>query len=301
MSLELRHLQQFIALAEELHFTRAADRMHVTQPTLTSQIKHLEGELGLTLFERSTRSVALTLAGERLLVKARAVTAAFDEVFATAASMRQGTSGRLTLGLPTRLRSAMRYEIGQLLAREAPAITLDFAIENNVRLMERVVNGDLDAAICFGPIVGEGLRTRLLTNDHAVVVMLATHPLAGRRTVSLHELVDDTLIIPSERFVTVNAHIENWFLGAGLQRKVAPVHWDYDETHAAVIQGLGVEISPSLLTNRAASTAIAVVQVEETDIMDAPVFIATRAENADPAVATLIETVALYFRRSVRR
>src|ERR1700693_984392 len=97
--MELRHLRYFIAVAEELSFRRAAERLHLAQPPLSSQIKSLEGELGLRLFDRSTRSVKLTAAGKVFLEEARAVVLAAEHATQTVRKAHQGLIGPLRIGL----------------------------------------------------------------------------------------------------------------------------------------------------------------------------------------------------------
>ncbi len=150
MNLTLKQLTYFIALVEEAGFGRAADRMHVTQPALSMQIKELETTLGLTLVERLPRGIRLTRAGREVLERARRIVAETRELEATA--RRQGLSGRLNLGMiPTvapyllpRVLMSLREIAGDLRVREAQTDTLLVALDA----------GQLDAVVIAGPSAG---------------------------------------------------------------------------------------------------------------------------------------------------
>ncbi len=96
--MELRRIQYFVAVAEEAHFGRAAQRLRMAQPPLSQQIRALEAEMGVTLFHRTTRKVELTPAGERFLVRARAILAEVDDAVAEAAQVADGMLGRIAIG-----------------------------------------------------------------------------------------------------------------------------------------------------------------------------------------------------------
>lgn len=186
--MELRALRYFVTVAEELHFGRAAERLHVVQPAVSRQIARFERELGTTLLDRSPRHVRLTPAGERVLGAARDALAAADRVRAVAG--QPGTTLRIGTapGLAMRLERAI-----EVLARDRPGLeTILLDLPPAARL-DAVREGRLDVALVRGACAVAGLTvlTRWAEPLHAVIA--DNHPLAGRETVTLPELVGGPL------------------------------------------------------------------------------------------------------------
>src|SRR3954453_17123793 len=152
--MELRHLRYFVAIAEERSFTRAAERLWIAQPGLSTQIRRLESELGVQLFQRHTRGVALTAWGELFLERARTALAAADAARATAHDLEQGLVGSVRLGIVTGAgwfgTSALLGQFG----RERPAVELTVVESFAGTLLRDLRDGRLDAIIApseFGP------------------------------------------------------------------------------------------------------------------------------------------------------
>ena len=179
--MELRQLQYFVAVAEELHFGRAAERLHIVQPAVSQQLLRLERELGVRLVDRSTRRVTLTLEGERFLPEARAVLAAVARAREAVApgTLRLGTSTGLGGRLPRLLADFERQtgHRGVELVRVAAAARL-----------RRVADGTLDAALVRGVTEHPGLRLEPVWTDAIVVALPAAHPLAAARPLTLAQL-----------------------------------------------------------------------------------------------------------------
>src|SRR5687768_6072238 len=142
-----RLLQSFVVLAETLHFGHAAQRLHLTQPTLSQQIRRLERQLGVTLLERSSRRVALSEAGAAVLEHARAAVAAAAAVDATAAEQRDGRRGALRLGFSP----GVHYLAQQLLAELGPGVQVSARQDNTGVLADLVARGELEVALGFCP------------------------------------------------------------------------------------------------------------------------------------------------------
>ncbi|MEV6877523.1 LysR family transcriptional regulator [Amycolatopsis sp. NPDC051128] len=184
--MELRQLRYFLAVAEELHFGRAAERLHIVQPAVSQQVRRLERELGVSLFGRTTRSVSLTEAGQRFLPHARAVLAAADraadsvtEFRAPAASVRLGTSEGLGDRLDRLLRSFTRL---------LPEAQLELVHAPTAQRLQRVRDGSLDATIVRGRWPSSGLDLTPLWTDEVLVALPAAHPLASAEVVSFADL-----------------------------------------------------------------------------------------------------------------
>jgi DNA-binding transcriptional LysR family regulator len=197
MNLDPRLLRAFVVLADTLHFGRAAARLHVTQPTLSQQIRRLEAQLGVTLLERTSRSVALSETGRALLGHARAAVTAAGQVEALAAEYAGGTRGTLLLGF-----SPGTHELAQrLLARLAkalPDVRVVARQDNTGVLAGLVARGELELALGFCPQPTDGVVAEPLADERAVLAVRDDHPLARRRTVSLAELERCTFALVDE-------------------------------------------------------------------------------------------------------
>jgi DNA-binding transcriptional LysR family regulator len=197
-SVELRHLAVFVAVAEELHFARAAARLHMAQSPLSRQVRLLERDLGVTLFERSTRAVRLTAAGESLLEPARRVLAEAAVARRAVRAAGLGEIGRVTVGFA----GASSYDVLPRLTRavtsELPGIELVLRGQTySAEALARVADGTLDLGFVALP-VQEGISARVVRIERLVVALPDTHPLARRDRVDLVDLA-------GERFVTFPA------------------------------------------------------------------------------------------------
>ena len=195
--MELRQLRYFVAVAEELHFGRAAERTHVAQPALSKQVRNLERELGVELLDRSERRVKLTDAGSVFLEKAYSVLEGAEEAEAAAVRAARGEVGRLSVGfsgyalygvLPEALRAfRSRFPGVELSAQEGCAETL----------AEGLMGGRFDVGLLHPPVeegVGGALELETVTTEPLIAALPEDHPLAGEAEIPLNALADDTLV-----------------------------------------------------------------------------------------------------------
>jgi DNA-binding transcriptional LysR family regulator len=192
--MEIRHLRYFLAVAEELHFGRAARRLHMSQPPLSKRISDLERELDVRLFDRSNRHVALTAAGHRLLPEARKAVAAFD---AAAASVRGTTAGRR----PSRIRVAFPPDTSrEVLVDLAAALRsvdaeADLAETTTAEQHAQLLTGDIDVGVLRHPYDPRNLRSSPELFQVVGVVTAADHPLADHARLQLADLNGYTLVL----------------------------------------------------------------------------------------------------------
>jgi len=190
--MELRALRYFVTVAEELHFGRAAERLHIAQPAVSQQVARLERELGTRLLDRSPRNVRLTDAGHRVLTAARDAIAAADRVHAaarqTTARVRIGTAP----GLTGRLERAVDALRGLNPAFEA--VLADLTVGGRLAALRR---GELDLALVRGPVAAPGLRVLPAWSEPLHAVVSVRHPAADRADVTLGELADRPLRLPA--------------------------------------------------------------------------------------------------------
>ncbi|POX36299.1 LysR family transcriptional regulator [Streptomyces sp. Ru73] len=196
--MELRHLTGFVAVAEELHFGRAAERLHIAQSPLSQQIRMLERDLGATLFDRTTRSVRLTAAGQALLGPARSLLADASAARRTVQAVSLGEAGRVTVGYAGAGGCAALPPLARAVAAEFPGIEL--SLQGQVysgEALDRITDGTLDLGFVALP-VRRGVLSRVVRLERLTVALPDSHPLAGREAVGVAELAQ-------ERFVTYPA------------------------------------------------------------------------------------------------
>ena len=197
--MELRQLEAFVAVATELHFGRAAERLHVSAPTLSELIRRLERELGTPLFTRTTRRVALTSAGEELLARAKLI---LDEVAAAAAAVRRiagGDAGTVRLGITPPGAPGLGPHLIRRFAAQAPQVTVDVQRMWLPTTTEALVSGRIDVAITCGLIPApEGVANEVFCAEPLLVGLRPDHRLAGQDTVALPDLAHDVLGMPPE-------------------------------------------------------------------------------------------------------
>ena len=197
--MELRRLRYFVAVAEELHFLRAAQRLHIEQSPLSRAIKELEADLGVRLFERTTRSTRLTPAGEVFLEEARQVLAAFAQARASARDAAKGQKGRLRIAFSegvahTRLSDLLaRYRVD---AHEVELKIMQMPFDEQVQALHA---GSLDAGFSFAPLKRNGIQANALWVDPLAAVLPAQHPLAAKGQIKLDEIAGEPLVLCGER------------------------------------------------------------------------------------------------------
>src|SRR6478672_8808017 len=209
--MELRHLRYFVAIAEERSFTRAAERLWVAQPGLSTQIRRLEGELGIKLFERHTRGADLTTAGELFLERARAALAAADVAGATGRDLEAGLIGSLRVGIAGEARWGGARDLLQRFSRERPRVELTVLEAYGGTLWRDLRDERLDALVAPTGHASPDLRSLELGSEPWVVLIGTGHPLAGIGPVAVEDLAGEAIAITGHRD------------GAPLDRAVADV------------------------------------------------------------------------------
>jgi DNA-binding transcriptional LysR family regulator len=192
---EVRQLRYFVAVAEELHFGRAAERLHVAQPAVSQQVGRLERELGVRLLARTSRRVALTGDGRRLLDEARAALSAVDRVRAVAADLVAGRAAVLRVGTTPGVGPRLSRAAAKLRA-EVPDLTLTLVDGTLAAHVAALRAGELDIALVRGTVAARDLEARVVWRDPLQVMLPAAHPAAAGPTVPVTALADLTLRLP---------------------------------------------------------------------------------------------------------
>lgn len=192
--MDIRHLNYFLVLAEELHFGRAAERLHISQPPLSRMIKQIESDLGVMLFERTKRRVILTSAGVGFLQDAKQMVLQMETVKKRLAIHGRGETGTLKIGY---VGAVMHTALPMLLsafAKEFPQIHLQFEEQNNNDLLYGLNNGTLDVAFVRTWFHPENLEEKLILSEPFVAVVPANHLLARKKLISVKDLKKEIFI-----------------------------------------------------------------------------------------------------------
>jgi DNA-binding transcriptional LysR family regulator len=195
MSIGLHHLRYFVAVAEEGNVSRAADRLRIAQPSLSSQIKYLEDHLGTELFRRHPRGVELTRAGALFLVEARKSIQAADAAVAAARTAARSEVGRLRIGFIIGTQVEATSRILRTFRQRYPGVELDLVEHTFADPSAGLNGGTVDVAFVMPPISHTGLSFEEIYHVPRVAVISEAHPLARRRTISVRELFDDRWIV----------------------------------------------------------------------------------------------------------
>jgi DNA-binding transcriptional LysR family regulator len=192
---ELRHLRYFRAVAEELHFGRAAERLHIAQPPLSQQIRQLERELEVSLFTRSTRRVELTAAGEAYLKRAVAVLDAVDDAGQQARRIAKGVEGHLTIGCVGSATYSALPRLVRALRDELPHVEISIRGEMLAPAqLDALRAGDVDIALLRPPVDDPAIRVEVLRRDRLIAALPAEHPLAQRDLLRVGDLRGEDFI-----------------------------------------------------------------------------------------------------------
>ncbi len=195
MTPELRQLRYFLAVAEELNFTRAAERLHMAQPPLSAAIRQLEAQLGVALLHRTTRQVELTAAGRLLLQEGGELLAQAERLFAAVRDVERAPVGRLHVGVSPAARFGVVPALLAACASRVPGVMLYPREDTTGALVHELRAGRLDLAVAFCPPVTDDMEHERLHDEPAVVHLPAEHPLAGRASVALSELREETFVV----------------------------------------------------------------------------------------------------------
>ena len=194
MSIDLRHLRCFVAVAEDLHFRRAAERIGIAQPALSRTIFNLERALGVTLFERSNRVVKITTAGTTFLSGCHNVLSSMDRTIENTQRVHQGRIGSLRIGYTDNAISGCVPDLLKSFQDQQPDIDLQLRHAVTAVQLRNLEAGDLDFGFVTGEINRSGFENHPVQSERFVCVVYEGHPLATRHSIRLEELAQEDII-----------------------------------------------------------------------------------------------------------
>jgi DNA-binding transcriptional LysR family regulator len=286
--LDLRLLRSFVAVAEELHFGRAALRLHLSQPALSVQVRKLEGSLGVELLTRTSRHVELTPAGEVLLVEARRLLIGAERAVDAARDAARGDRGRLVVGFVANAAGELTPLIlGEFQARH-PRVRVEVHQFDFADPVAGLGDGTADVAFVRPPLPPEdALQTDTLFVEPRVLVASSRHPLAGEASVSVEQLLDEPFVARR-----APAPWRDFWLGVehrhGHPARVGAEAATVDECFEAILARRGVAFTQISSQRFYARPGLAFVPVD--DIAPSAVAVAWRRDASSPLVLDFVAT-----------
>jgi DNA-binding transcriptional LysR family regulator len=242
--MELRHLRYFLALAEELNFTRAAQRVHISQPPFSMQISQLEQEIGVDLLVRTSRHVELTPAGRAFLHDARAILEQVDAAGSRARAIGTGSAGRIEIGL------ASSHFLGPLprmistYMQRYPEVSVVLHELKPTAQIEQLRNRRIDLSVSRTPINDAQLVSTLLWDDPMLVALPRGHALAGRRRLSLHDLRNERFVMLRLDSSAYAQHMVDCCVQAGFAPQIVQAVSEVPAVASLVAAGIGIGLIP---------------------------------------------------------
>ncbi|WLR47365.1 LysR family transcriptional regulator [Halobacillus litoralis] len=241
--MDIRHLQYFIEVARFQSFTKAAEHLFISQPTISKMIKNLEEDLGVELFERTRKKVILTDAGRLILMQAKTIDKAFENLNTQLNDLLGLKKGHIRVGLPPIMDAEQIINIIGGFHAKHPHITYQLVEDGAKRIEDNILQEELDVGITVLPTQEDKFDHFFLLSEELEVILPHAHPLAERKQIRLEELKDDSFILFSKDFV-LNDRITSSCKEAGFIPKVISESSQWDFIGKMIASNLGISILP---------------------------------------------------------
>lgn len=293
LTVELRHIRYFIAVAEYLNFRKAAQRLHIAQPPLSRQIRQLEETLGVDLFARDKRGVELTKAGHAFLEEARKLLVQAGHAVEAARQAQRGETGMVKVGIASGLGGVVSQVVFEFRKRW-PGIEVEcrdiFSNFQNDALRKH----EIDVGFLRPPLDHVALDCELLYDEEFVVIVPKQHRLAKRRSLRIHDIADEPLIIFDRSFSSgLYDKILGLYSRHGLTPRLIPTHVEAHEEAGAIMvaSGKAIFMGAGAIVNRTvAGIQLASVRLNEPEAK-IEVYAAWRKDDASPALHGFLDCV----------
>lgn len=289
--MDVRQVRAFLAVARDLHFGRAAEWLHLTQPHLSRTIRALEDEVGVPLFSRTTRRVELTPAGAALVVHAQAIVTAADEGRAAMAAAHEGRSGRVRIAFAGPSAHSAIGGLARAVREQHPLIDLEFLPGRyGPTAVAAVLAGECDLALVRFPEPPQGVRSRRVARDHCVVVLPLTHPLAERPTVRIEDFRGQAFVaFPESYGSAVRATLTSSCQAAGFLPRIVQTAPDSWTCMALVAAGVGLHLTTGSAVEHLPVDGVHVREVAD-PLPAISVFLIWRQDDEAPALHRVLRT-----------
>jgi DNA-binding transcriptional LysR family regulator len=302
-AMELRHVRYFLAVAEHLNFSKAAQQLHIAQPPLSRQIRQLEDELGVDLFVRTKHRVQLTKPGRVFLDEGRKLVMQAGHATEAARHAQKGESGIVRIGIA----SGLGGVVGKAVAdhcRRFPTINIECKDIFSSVQNETLHKGEVDVGFLRPPVDQVNLDCELLFEEEFVVILPKTHRLAKRKSLRLKEVADEPLIVFDRSFSSgLYDKILGLYSRQGLTPHFAVTHVEAHEEAGAIMVASGKAIfigAGAIVTRSVSGIELASVPLNETEAR-IEVYMAWRKDEESTAVRAFLDSVRRVFRHRISR
>ncbi|MBH0119675.1 LysR family transcriptional regulator [Rhodococcus sp. NPDC003382] len=290
--MEISQLQAFLAVAEELHFGRAAEKLHRAQPPLSRTIKQLERELDTELFSRSTRAVKLTASGEALVGPARDVLDALRRAEAAVRAADDGDVGLVRIAFAGASTHQLVARLARVVRSQRPGIQLELSSQNFAQpAMKKLVSGETDIALGRWDIVPAEVAVRVVMQDSLVVALPDTHPLAGEQRLSIARFAAEGFVsLPPHEGAVLPDRLRRLARAGGFVPDVVQVAPDTQTALALVSAEVGCHLTLASVAANVNDPHVVFVPLDEST-PDVDLRVAWRRDDPNPASKAVLRIV----------
>lgn len=286
--MELRQLRYFIAVAEELQFTRAAARLHIAQPPLSQQIRLLEAELGTSLLSRTTRHVELTPAGHAFLEEARKTVAQAEQALQVARTVGGTVSGHLVLGFVDSSLYAYLPHLLRSYRRSRPSVQVSLREMTSEQQISALQRGDIQVGVVRRGPIGPQLKMEEIGRERVIIALPMDHPLSARPALTVSDLRELPFVLPDRSAARgLHDHLVGMMRDAGFTPRIAEVASEGHTIIGLVAAGVGVAIVPETLGAVSGDTVAFRPIARSADWLG--MYVAWRRGERSPTVASFLD------------
>jgi len=293
--MDIKHVEAFLVLADELHFGNAAKQLNIAQPVLSQLIKSFEAELNVDLFVRTTRSVALTPAGEAMLAPASVVKDKVDEMRRVAAAAQEGRIGRVHVGIAGGTGYALVFQLAKITAKDAHEVVIDIHPQTFYnQAVEQLRSGDLDLAIVTANDIPQDLESVLVKEDRLLVAVSDLHPFARRDSVRVEDLRNERIVAFPEK---IGSHLRELLTKLCGEAGFTPnIVQDVSDPYS-LLTVVGANVGVALMGESTEGLQFHGVKYIPLDGVDdvMPVYLAWRSAAMSPSLKLVLNLAASHF------
>ena len=291
--MDVGQLRSFLAVAEELHFGRAAERRHNAQPPLSRTIKQLERELRTSLFDRNTRTVRLTASGQALVGPAREVIDALRRAELAVRSADEGEVGLVRIAFAGVSTYRLVARLARAVRSRRPGIELELSSQNFAQpVMKKVIQGETDLALGRWDVVPADVSSEVVMPDSLVLALPDTHPLAEAQRVASAELVDQTFVsLPPYEGAVLPDRLRRLAHANGFVANVVQVAPDTQTALALVSAEVGCHVTLASVARNVSDPHVVFVPLDETGLdagLSVDLRVAWRTNDTNPALRAVL-------------
>jgi len=290
--MDIEQLRSFLAVADELHFGRAAERLHVAQPPLSRTIKQLERELGTRLFDRNTRSVRLTSSGQALMDPAQEVLDALRRAETAVRSADHGEVGTVRIAFAGVSTHRLVARLARVVRSQRPGIQLELSSQNFAQpAMKRLLAGETDLALGRWDVVPAEISAQVVMPDSLVLAVPDTHPLAGARRLSIGQLASEGFVsLPPHEGSVLPDRLRRLAHANGFVADVVQVAPDTQTALALVSAEVGCHLTLASVAENVTDPHVVFIPLNEsTPSLDVHLRAAWRRADQNPALRAVLD------------